>query len=35
MLCAYGRHMRTVFGFWIGVLAVGLTYMFVIALSGR
>jgi len=27
--------MRTVFGFWIGVIVVGLAYMFVIALSGR
>jgi len=27
--------MRIVFGFWMGVIVLGLAYMFVIALSGR
>jgi len=26
---------RAVFGWWLGVIAAGLAYMFVVALSGR
>jgi hypothetical protein len=32
---AYRRGMRIVFGFWMGVIVLGLAYMFVVALSGR